>query len=735
MTLAPEGRKIIESMWPHGLDEDAYGRKAGVSLRRSRRVGEGGERAAQTAGSVTPLMQGLGGDALVGKFTEHSGQLAGVAGQMLNQAGSLALSSQNIFNTKTMLNAVADDYQAKWEALTAASISGGGIQATIQAAKAAVLAQAQAASGIVGSAFQSAHTEVTQAISAATDPKTPAMMVNSLIPGEMSKDMPPELADLVTQASSAGPSAVGGAPGALLNQLAGPVQQFLPAGMGPDALAGKGGLGELLGIGGDQVTTATSSDSGGQSSAGSDPLGRMLGLGGLGTGAGSDGGSDSVSRDDREVEDDDEDDEDEAPAVTQVSSDGDTATSSSAPVGAEGRDGLISTVSDGLPLGGASVEVTDHNVTATLTTPTDVYEATAGYLDEPATHTTSDAQAAAVPEAAQTHTTAAGVAEAPTATSAAGAAAPAAVGGGAAGSAGMGGMVPMGAMGAMGAMGQPQGQSGNPLSRQPVGPEGTKDAGGTLFDREGSPDRWAELADPDPEADAVVNLFSPEVARGVKVIAALMRDYAVSERATSVAVAVYSDGPDLICTSDGLGVVPEGVRYPEGTLPLYAHANIIERFRADWSGGDDPATVLSLAAQVGVIGEPEAIVSTPASGGAPLPAGVEVVSDEFVSKVTPAAVPSGDALSDVPEVGTEHIADVLNGMAQQWRVPGEVTEARAWEEMAARRWTAERNAEYIPTLAWWLVIAGSHAATVTQDYRFAARCAWVLLTLPVPVTA
>src|SRR5699024_6812646 len=109
--------------------------------------------------------EGQTSDAIQARFSMSADQHSARATADFNRATNAAVSGQNLYNTRNMLNALATDFQATWESLTAANMATGGTQPAISAAMASLKAQTESAAAMVGSGFEAAHQTLKEGIS------------------------------------------------------------------------------------------------------------------------------------------------------------------------------------------------------------------------------------------------------------------------------------------------------------------------------------------------------------------------------------------------------------------------------------------------------------------------------------------------------------------------------------------------------------------------------------------
>lgn len=295
-----------------------------------------------------------------------------------------------------------------------------------------------------------------------------------------------------------------------------------------------------------------------------------------------------------------------------------------------------------------------------------------------------------------------------------------------------------------------QGQTGNQGLSSPLRP-GTPggpvppavptgdDGRGT--DRSAFPTNLPEVSDDHnrAEADAFLIASLPDpVSYSARVLARLLQAHDEIGVLTNAAVALMPDGTVIYALSDALGMPPVGMDLPTGTpllAALFASESDMDAsaFVSEWIGADDPASILTLAAAVGFIPEPKAVVTNHLPEGGTVPEGVEFVHPETLARITPAEV-DAKALDHLPVAEAEDMDAIMTAMRQEWSVPesGSYTHSELVTLMIGRRWTAGGdNTQAVFATAWWMF------AEIEKDINDerAQIMAVQLLNMPLPQRA
>lgn len=772
MTSLPDAVDIIAPYWPTDVDEDAYGQLAESRLERSRTT-EGYADDLNRHGQTLAASDNSGQTVMsLGASIEiKSGKLRESAARAAAEAENAALSAQNIFNTKNMLNALAADYQAGHEALTAASISGGGTQMQIEAARAQLKQQAQMAAGMIDGGFQMAHSQLTGATVAGTPMGAAPSMMPPTMPssagtmpgwGTVPSVTSPQLAGMPGMAGGqqmTGMQGAGAQPGSLIGhmmQMAPTLMEHVansPVGQAIDGIgqrfeqaaaaaitgesaeggAQPGGLGSLLpGFGsasgsgeaqlGDYRATGSFDAQGSSltvdgditrdgddsgSGAGGRGMGGAPAAGGGSGSSGSSGSSPSTAADDV-AEAVEEAVEDAEDVAEDVV---DEATGAGEPT--EPPADVVEEVNEG-PLPPSEAETT--------TTSSDASYARANIdIETPNLSAYGEASIGEVPAEAPADTAPSSASDATTETTSdrgatattsapAAAAAPAAAGGAMGGGA-SGGMMPVGAMGAMGAA------AGAQSSSSSTGAGGPLVGSSTLQPRDvaSAVDAKAarEAAELTDKTDGLLDFFDESVAGCIRIAARLSRDIGPD---ASMGVARLVDGTYVYSTADMLGMPGPDDSVPTGALPLglALQPEAADMFHIDWAGADDPAALLLMAASTGLIGEIESLICVNRDSSLPPLDKCEIIAPTMVATATPAPADTG-AMADWPRIvdGDDVVADAVAGLVDEWNLADvEATTADFRSLMADQRWDERPTDDPSAPLAasvMWLVSAARDA--------------------------
>ncbi|SHQ45862.1 hypothetical protein [Mycobacteroides abscessus] len=221
-----------------------------------------------------------------------------------------------------------------------------------------------------------------------------------------------------------------------------------------------------------------------------------------------------------------------------------------------------------------------------------------------------------------------------------------------------------------------------------------------------------------------------EVMFGTRILAHMVHQ---DPSLTAAAVAVYPMGSHTlatVCSPLALGVMPGYVTTPHGAMALASLKGLPGDFRAHWAGIGDPVWPLYVAIEQGYLACPEVIVAlrTPDAPVATLP------DDAPVVQVTRETLLTTDPVDDAAEaheqrVDPDHVAGVIESMADEWAVPADLDLPAAFNEMHNRIWYQNRNPEYVFAMAWWMLIEAK-SALAGGDITRAAALSWQLLALP-----
>lgn len=238
-----------------------------------------------------------------------------------------------------------------------------------------------------------------------------------------------------------------------------------------------------------------------------------------------------------------------------------------------------------------------------------------------------------------------------------------------------------------------------------------------------------------PVEDRVLAMLPPLVARGARVLARITGEMTARGLSGPAAVAVYDGGEVVFSTADGLGAVVSS--RPLASVPLMdelaskcaSGSTAAGDFIADWTGMDDPVTVMALAIEVGLIDRPEVLVtSQPADDGRELPGGAQAISPAVLAKVPAADVAGADA--DV--LNADEVREVVTPVAAQWQYPDAgLASADLVVQLRSRRWSDQDSGTALIATIWWL-IARTFDALDDGDMVTATRLGLMVAGLPYP---
>lgn len=567
--MTPDWEKVVGDNWPE-WDEEGY---VGVSHGEVDAAGKASQGVAgvqQMSSTVDETMTGETADAAQGAYTLRSTNL-GQRGEFHgNRAVSAGLMATNTANAKAQINAIAAEHEANVEQLKVRAVAQNMTQKEVKDEYDGFIDAASQAVNNVKQNHDDTHDALRTQFTEGGEPEVPHTMPGAP-PGEgaPSLDLPSDVQDKVGNLMGSGGDGGAGMQ-ALLGQGAGMAQGAL----GQLGQLGQLGshtpgsdvinpaiqqLGQLLGgaSGGDQAQVTpemldqllSGQDSGSDSgSTGGDPdKGGTLASDVEPVDSSSDNKDDSGSHSDGDKPEHkaDEKPEKASPAAQPVSA----APPASATVPGTQLSGDTS--------GGGSAMTT-----------------------------------APPPPDQGTHLSGAGAA---TGAAVTGGGTPAAASSGA----------PLGsgaAMGMGGAMGMAAPAHSQPSSR-PAGAL-TRDITSGTPGHAQAPAQAVSVPEQPEQADtsAVVGASAgPGAPWVLSVVSAVSGEYHRAGFNTPIAVAQLADGTAVYCTSDGLGVIPRGVRLPENVIPLSEFPSLNEFFRSDWTGTNTPGSVLKLAADLELI--------------------------------------------------------------------------------------------------------------------------------------
>ena len=238
-----------------------------------------------------------------------------------------------------------------------------------------------------------------------------------------------------------------------------------------------------------------------------------------------------------------------------------------------------------------------------------------------------------------------------------------------------------------------------------------------------------------PVEDRVLAMLPPLVARGARVLARITGEMTARGLSGPAAVAVYDGGEVVFSTADGLGAVVSA--RPLAAVPLMdelaskcaSGSTAAGDFIADWTGMDDPVTVMALAIEVGLIDRPEVLVtSQPVEDGRELPGGAQAIAPAVLAKVPAADVAAADA--DV--LNADEVREIVTPVAQQWQYPESgLSSADLVVQLRSRRWSDQDSGTALIATIWWL-IARTFDALDDGDMVTATRLGLMVAGLPYP---
>lgn len=238
-----------------------------------------------------------------------------------------------------------------------------------------------------------------------------------------------------------------------------------------------------------------------------------------------------------------------------------------------------------------------------------------------------------------------------------------------------------------------------------------------------------------PVEDHVLAMLPPMVARGARVLARITGEMTARGLSGPAAVAVYDGGEVVFSTADGLGAVVSS--RPLAAVPLMdelaakcaAGSTAAGDFIADWTGMDDPVTVMALAIEVGLLDRPEVLVTTqPVDDGRELPGGAQAIAPSVLAKVPPADV----ALAEADVLNSDEVHEVVTPVAQLWQYPEVgLSAADLVVQLRSRRWSDQDSGTALIATIWWL-IARTYDALDEGDMVTATRLGLMVAGLPYP---
>ena len=239
-----------------------------------------------------------------------------------------------------------------------------------------------------------------------------------------------------------------------------------------------------------------------------------------------------------------------------------------------------------------------------------------------------------------------------------------------------------------------------------------------------------------PAADDMVHGLGRHLRKGVRVAAAIDREYArAGVDNTPLAVAVIDNATTIYATAEDFGFPAAGMDgAPRGTKPLSAYS-LPEDFRARWVGADDPAAVLLIAANQGFIPVPKAVVAVDRDKQRPALDGVDTISRQTLSRITPETSIPGALTSALPMLDVEDLPEMLENISIDWSLPElDDTSSDLYQAVVARSWKDTTHPQVVLATIWWLLVSAREALD-SGDRSRASACIREVLTYPLPDTS
>ena len=239
-----------------------------------------------------------------------------------------------------------------------------------------------------------------------------------------------------------------------------------------------------------------------------------------------------------------------------------------------------------------------------------------------------------------------------------------------------------------------------------------------------------------PAADDMVHGLGRHLRKGVRVAAAIDREYArAGVDNTPLAVAVIDNATTIYATAEDFGFPAAGMDgAPRGTKPLSAYS-LPEDFRARWVGADDPAAVLLIAANQGFIPVPKAVVAVDRDKQRPALDGVDTISRQTLSRITPETAIPGALTSALPTLDVEDLPEMLENISIDWSLPElDDTSSDLYQAVVARSWKDTTHPQVVLATIWWLLVSAREALD-SGDRSRASACIREVLTYPLPDTS
>ena len=170
-------------------------------------------------------------------------------------------------------------------------------------------------------------------------------------------------------------------------------------------------------------------------------------------------------------------------------------------------------------------------------------------------------------------------------------------------------------------------------------------------------------------------------------------------------------------------------------LPILSAYSLPEDFRARWVGADDPAAVLLIAANQGFIPVPKAVVAVDRDKQRPALDGVDTISRQTLSRITPETSIPGALTSALPTLDVEDLPEMLENISIDWSLPElDDTSSDLYQAVVARSWKDTTHPQVVLATIWWLLVSAREALD-SGDRSRASACIREVLTYPLPDTS
>lgn len=686
-SLGLKARSIIEAVWPE-FNEDNYAEYSNHFLDRANLFEDTHQEVSENRDVLGDASEGEVSEAILADLATRLDQLSEKQGTSTCLAENAAMESQNIFNTKNMLNALGLDFETKWNALTQANMATGGSQPQIQMMIQVLVTLAEAAAQMISGGFNATHEGINSNIQNQVGMSAPPSMMPPNMTGGGSFDgwgaspmMPAQFANNPAFWSNGGNSPMmygspSGEPGSLIGSLANAAPGMLQAAQGQADFNMK-----LAGPGIDMLEKAAGTIMQGVAGA-AEALGDALGDGPvLENGGDAPLPSPEEHLGDYDAHDGDEGGDEPVTSAPEV----ETTSADDGPAGGGGggtptpRGGGDSGDATHMvqPVAEAEPEEEEPDTETTSSGSGHGFNFSANASLDISTDLTSGEAATAAPTGQA----------APTGGTAGAATAPA------------GGVTPLAPTG---------------MGTATSAGRATPAASATALPISG-----------DKAADQVARHRAEPAAptaaqRGAGVVATVADCY---PEGTPIAVAVFNDYA-VVTTPDVLGMPMDGTALPTGVKPLALVDTLPDDFYSTWIGGNAVDKCLAVAAADGHIPRPDALVAyrtiTPH-----LP-GVDYADDGDLDKDTA----TGFTPVSLPQASKEQKDMLTEALAARWNTPSaeEISVADIAAGCRERRWDENTNENVFTASMWWAT------ATIrdTNDDKLACQLTWLAAQVPQP---